>query len=111
MDLSMSTDWSYCGLRAVVMENRHLRIVILPDAGAKIWQITHRPTDTDLLWNNPRMPPARLAMNSRYDDVWSSSNLTVSTPSSSASTSCTPLFFGATGAALLAGLVSLIYWV
>lgn len=71
MDLSVSTDWSYCGLRAVVLENRHLRVVILPEAGAKIWQITHKPTDTDLLWNNPRMPPARLPMNSRYDDVWS----------------------------------------
>jgi hypothetical protein len=71
MDLSVSTDWSYYGLRAVVLENRHLRVVILPEAGAKIWQITHKPTDTDLLWNNPRMPPARLPMNSRYDDVWS----------------------------------------
>ena len=71
MDLCMSTDWTYCGLRAVVLENRHLRVVILPEAGAKIWQITHKPTDTDLLWNNPRIPPARLPMNSRYDDVWS----------------------------------------
>jgi hypothetical protein len=71
MDLSVSTDWSYCGLGAVVLENQHLRIVLLPEAGAKIWQITHKPTDTDLLWNNPRMPPARLPMNSRYDDVWS----------------------------------------
>ena len=71
MDLSVSTDWSYCGLSAVVLENRRLRVVILPDAGGKIWQITHKPTDTDLLWNNPRMPPARLPMNSRYDDVWS----------------------------------------
>ena len=71
MDLSVSTDWSYCGLRTVVLENRHLRVVVLPDAGAKIWQITHKPTDTDLLWNNPRMPPARLPMNARYDDVWS----------------------------------------
>ena len=71
MDLSVSTDWSYQGLRAVVLENRHIRVVILPEAGAKIWQITHKPTDTDVLWNNPRMPPARLPMNSRYDDVWS----------------------------------------
>jgi galactose mutarotase-like enzyme len=71
MNLSVSTDWSYCGLRAIVLENRHLRVVILPEAGAKIWQITHKTTDTQLLWNNPRMPPARLAINSRYDDVWS----------------------------------------
>ena len=71
MDLSVNADWSYCGLRAVVLENRLLRVVVLPEAGARIWQITHKPTDTDLLWNNPRMRPSRLPMNSRYDDVWS----------------------------------------
>jgi galactose mutarotase-like enzyme len=71
MDLGVSTDWSYHGLRAVVLENRLLRVVVLPEAGARIWQITHKPTDTDLLWNNPRVRPSRLPMNSRYDDVWS----------------------------------------
>ena len=71
MRLSVSTDWSYSGLRTVVLENRLLRLVILPAAGAKIWQITYKPLDTDLLWNNPRIAPSRLPSNSRYDDVWS----------------------------------------
>jgi galactose mutarotase-like enzyme len=71
MRLSLSTDWTYRGLRAVVLENRLLRVVILPEVGAKILQITYKPTDTELLWNNLRMPPARVPMNSRYDDVWS----------------------------------------
>lgn len=71
MDLSISTDWTYRGLRVVVLENRLLRVVILPQAGAKIWQITYKPLDADLLWNNPRMPPRCLPANSRYDDVWS----------------------------------------
>jgi len=71
MTLSVNTDWSYRGLRTVVLENRLLRVVILPEAGAKIWQITYKPFDADLLWNNPRIAPARLPVNSRYDDVWS----------------------------------------
>ena len=71
MRLSVNTDWSYRGLRTVVLENRLLRVVILPEAGAKIWQITYKPFDADLLWNNPRIAPARLLGNSRYDDVWS----------------------------------------
>jgi hypothetical protein len=71
MTLSVNTDWSYRGLRTVVLENRLLRVVILPEAGAKIWQITYKPFDADLLWNNPRIAPARLPGNSRYDDVWS----------------------------------------
>jgi len=71
MKLGVSTDWSYRGLRAIVLENELLRAVVLPEAGAKIWQITYKPLDADLLWNNPRVPPARLPLNSRYDDVWS----------------------------------------
>jgi hypothetical protein len=71
MKLSVNPDWSYRGLRAIVLENRLLRANILPEAGAKIWQITYKPLDADLLWNNPRIPPTRLPLNSRYDDVWS----------------------------------------
>ena len=71
MRLGVNMDWSYRGLRAVVLENNLLRVVVLPEAGAKIWQITYKPLDADLLWNNPRIPPARLASNPRYDDVWS----------------------------------------
>lgn len=70
-DLRVSTDWTYHGLRVVSLENRLLRLVILPEAGAKIWQITYKPEDAELLWNNPRIAPARHPLNSRYDDLWS----------------------------------------
>jgi galactose mutarotase-like enzyme len=69
-DLRVSSDWTYRGLTAVVLENRFLRVVILPQLGGKIYQITYKPFDTELLWNNPRITPARHPMNSRYDDVW-----------------------------------------
>ena len=70
MHLSVNTDWSLRGLRTVVLENRCLRVVVIPELGAKIYQITYKPLDADLLWNNPRAAPERLSMNSRYDDVW-----------------------------------------
>ena len=70
MSCRVSTDWSYRGLRTVILENRFLRIVVLPEVGAKVWQITYKPLDYDLLWNNPRINPNRLPMNARYDDVW-----------------------------------------
>ena len=71
MKLSVNTEWSYRGLRAVVLENQLLRAVILPEARAKISQITYKPFDTDLLWNNAQIRPSRLPANSRYDDVCS----------------------------------------
>ena len=70
-ELRVNTEWTYRGLRAVILENRLLQIIILPEAGAKIWQIRYKPHDADLLWNNPRIAPARLPIGARYDDVWS----------------------------------------
>lgn len=67
----VNTERSFHGLRTVVLENRFLRLVILPEAGAKIWQITYKPLDVELLWNNPRIGPQRLPLNSQYDDAWS----------------------------------------
>jgi len=59
------------GLRTVVIENSLLRIVVLPEAGAKIWQITYKPLHAELLWNSPTVAPAGQALNACYDDVWS----------------------------------------
>ena len=70
-ELRITADRSFDGLRTIVLENEWLRLVVLPEAGAKIWQITYRPSSTDLLWNNPEILPARLAAGSCYDDVWS----------------------------------------
>ena len=70
-ELLLETDWTFRGLRAIALENHFLRVVILPEAGAKIWQITYKPFDAALLWNNPRILPACQPINSRYDDVWS----------------------------------------
>ncbi|MBS1842369.1 MAG: DUF5107 domain-containing protein [Acidobacteria bacterium] len=69
--LRANKDWKYCGLQVVLLENRYLRVAILPEVGGKIWQITYKPADADLLWNNPRIPPAKQLINARYDDVWS----------------------------------------
>jgi hypothetical protein len=70
-ELCLSREQTCHGLRAITLENRFLRLVVLPEAGARIWQITYKPNGADLLWNNPHIPPARLPANSSYDDVWS----------------------------------------
>lgn len=70
-DLRVSTGRTSHGLQAIVLENRFLHLVILPEAGGKIWQITYKPFNSDLLWNNPEMAPAQLPDDSTYDDVWS----------------------------------------
>ena len=58
------------GLRTIVMENRFVRVVVLPQAGAKIWQIHYKPLNADLLWNHPGELPAQHRLGACYDDVW-----------------------------------------
>jgi hypothetical protein len=62
--------WTWLGLRAIVMENRALRIVVLPEVGGRIWSIVHKPTDRELLWQNPRVAPRKVPFGAGYDDVW-----------------------------------------
>jgi galactose mutarotase-like enzyme len=71
MSFQVSTSWTLHGLRAVVLENRWLHLVVLPEAGGKVYQIRYKPHDADLLWNHPHIRPARHTIHSRYDDVWS----------------------------------------
>ena len=49
----ISDSWTYRGLKTVVMENELIRIVILADKGADIYQFVYKKTDTDFLWRSP----------------------------------------------------------
>lgn len=51
-------DAGLLGHRAMVMENRWLRATLLPDRGAALHELVHKPTDTDLLWRWDRGLPA-----------------------------------------------------
>jgi hypothetical protein len=70
-ELTLSTGSDTNGLKTILVENRFLRIVVLPEAGAKIWQILYKPLDVEIMWNNPCVPAARHAIDVPYDDVWS----------------------------------------
>lgn len=58
-------------LDTIVLENRFLRVVVLPEAGARIWQITYKPLHADILWNNPKVQPSIQPLHASYDDNWS----------------------------------------
>ena len=49
----ISDAWTYRGLRTAILENDLLRVVVLIDKGADIYQLTHKPTDTEVLWRSP----------------------------------------------------------
>ena len=49
----ITDDLVYKGMRALFLENDLLRIGILLDKGADLFQFLHKPTDTDFLWRSP----------------------------------------------------------
>ncbi len=50
----ISDQMTYKGMRTVFLENEMIRIGILLDKGADIFQFLHKPTDTDFLWRSPQ---------------------------------------------------------
>ena len=49
----ISDAWTYRGLKTAVLENELVRVVVLIDKGADIYQFVHKPTDVDFLWRSP----------------------------------------------------------
>ncbi len=70
MTVRVSTAWTYHGLHAIMLENMLLRVILLPQLGGKIWQITYKPADRDLLWHHPRLTPRIVPFHAVYDDVF-----------------------------------------
>jgi hypothetical protein len=62
------TGWSWHGLEALVLANDRLRVVLLPELGGRIWEITHLASGRQLLWHNSRLPAAQVAFGAGYDD-------------------------------------------
>jgi hypothetical protein len=49
----VSDSWTYRELKAVVLENELVRVVVLADKGADIYSFVHKPTDTEFMWRTP----------------------------------------------------------
>jgi hypothetical protein len=63
--------WHYRGLRALVVENSQLRLVILPELGGKLWSLVYKPYDREIFWRHPRVEPRPAPYGAAYDDFFS----------------------------------------
>lgn len=46
-------DQAWCGYHAVTLQNRNLRVTVLPEKGGDIIELLHKPSDTDALFLSP----------------------------------------------------------
>jgi NAD(P)-dependent dehydrogenase (short-subunit alcohol dehydrogenase family) len=58
------------GLPVIDMENEGLRVTVLLDLGAKIYDLVCKCTGRNFLWHNPRIGPHRYAIESNFDNHW-----------------------------------------
>ena len=71
MSARLVRGWSVHGFDAWILENRALRVVVLPELGGKVHELVDKAADRDLLWHNPRTAPRRAPFGAHFDDWWS----------------------------------------
>jgi len=49
----MSLDYTYRGMRIAYLENEAIRVGVLLDKGADIFEFTYKPRDLDFMWQSP----------------------------------------------------------
>jgi galactose mutarotase-like enzyme len=58
------------GLSAVELETDFLRLIVLPEVGAKIYDLQWKEKNRTILWHNPRVPPQRFPFDANFDNYW-----------------------------------------
>ena len=58
-------------LDALVLENRAVRVTMVPAMGGHVAELVDRVGGRDLLWHNPRVPPRAAPYGAWFDDWWS----------------------------------------
>mgnify|MGYP002153770477 CR=1 FL=1 len=57
------------GMRGFILENEKVRIVITPEFGARILSLIYKPTETEFVWHNPRVPVMRPTYQPEFEDM------------------------------------------
>jgi hypothetical protein len=57
-------------LSALELENKWLKLRILPELGAKIYDLIWKPSGKNILWHNPRIVPQTFPIESEFDNYW-----------------------------------------
>ena len=58
------------GHEAFVLENPHLRAVVIPALGGRIWSLEDLARGRQWIWHRPGVPLAAQPVGASYDDVW-----------------------------------------
>ena len=69
----ISDSWTYRGLKMMILENELLKVTIVSDKGADIFELVHKKTDTEFMWRTPwsiRNQGLSIPPTGNGDNVW-----------------------------------------
>lgn len=54
----------------IVLKNDYWELTVLPEVGAKIYDLSWRASGKNYLWHNPRIQPQRYPIDANFDNYW-----------------------------------------
>ncbi len=57
-------------LTSLTLENKWLSLTVLPEVGAKIYDLLWKQGNKHVLWHNPRIAPQTYAIEAEFDNYW-----------------------------------------
>ena len=55
---------------AIALENAHVRAVVIPTLGGRVWELEDRARRHQWIWHRPDVPLTASTLGTAYDDVW-----------------------------------------
>lgn len=71
MACTITDEYSYRGMKTIILENEKIRVVILADMGAKIHEFTYKPSNRDWMYHHPRVECRTPVFGVNVDNWWS----------------------------------------
>jgi hypothetical protein len=57
-------------IEQIQCSNELLSVTVLPEPGAKVFDLIYRPTGQNFLWHNARIEPQRYPVDANFDNYW-----------------------------------------
>lgn len=70
MNCTITDDWTYRGMKTVILENEFVRATVLVDFGAKIHEFIYKPSNRDFMYHHPRVECRTPVFSANVDNWW-----------------------------------------
>ncbi|RPI03366.1 MAG: DUF5107 domain-containing protein [Calditrichaeota bacterium] len=71
MSCHITDEWTFRGLKTVILENEFIKATVLPDVGAKIHEFIYKPSNRDFMYHHPRVECRTPVFGVNVDNWWS----------------------------------------